>query len=440
METEDDSLQIRCQNCQDCGNSDNYYAFLTNLMLHAPELPEGIVYIPGILEPWRFTTIWARVMSSPTTIAMNRAFKIGLATTGLEYKGALIDFITVVAINATPENLDKLLDSTLYDSPDVDMQMFLTKGLAVAISHSKFDNATTLLRRGGDINAPLSKNNRTSIINAILSEKVKTVKYLIDNGADLDVYDADYDLPIHLAVKKGNCAIVELLIKSRRVNLLRADKIDRVFFLIPIRTDKLDILVMILDNFKDLVFDTPQGLSLLQYAASYGSLQCMQLLIARGFQFVTLSPPNLICLCLHNALLSKTVAGRLEKVKFLLDLGASPYELMIPSFLKFLREQFQAFKTRIVDSDPAIVVAILTGAFEEFKLLLNAGTSPNTRIFGNGQTCALLHLVFEIRNVPMAQHLISLGADVSVRDYHGRTPFDYNYDPGFVAQVFAIQY
>lgn len=415
-----------CQNIQDSRISANYYIFLSHIIFAALELPDGIVYIPGILEPKRLSALWAKSISQPTTNSLIRALNIGFPIAWMVDSCEPIDLLTITAAKATPENLIFLLDGNFLPSFTL---MILLEGLAIALRFSKFANASVILNRGANINALHGKENRTSLSIAILREKLDTVKFLIDNNADLNLADPKDVSPLFLAVKMNNGPIIELLMQSRRVNLSTLDRNKLNVAQIAVCSDKLNALTALVDNRGAMEFYSTEGFSLLQYAAMSGSLEAMKLLIDRDFKFMTNT--SLISYGLHIAIMFGK--DLLKKLKFLLEYGADPYEPMIPVVLRTARVTYPAYADKLVASDPPIVIAVLNGHFAEFELILAAGMNPNSRIFGD--TCALLHLVCEVGNVPMAIHLVSLGADTHVRDSTGRTPFECS-SQEFANQVF----
>lgn len=380
------------------------------------------------MEARRLTTIWGKIMQQSTKTPLTRAFKIGIPTTGMEVKGDPVNFITVIAANATPENLNAIMNSGLFNPKDT--VKIVTKGLATALCLPKIANATIFLGLGANIDVMFGEKKRTLLSMAITNENVEAVKFLIDNNADLNLYDPQGDSPFLLAVKADNGPIVELLMKSKRVNLRAPNKSNQTIAHCAVRLDKLKALAALVDNRDNLEFYSAEGFSLLQYAAVSGSFAGMRLLLNSGFRFMTKT--GLVSYFLHLSIVYAKLQDRLEKLRFLLDNGAYAYEKMLPDVLIYLIKTYPAYANRFAESDPAIVIAIIKGYFEEFKLFLDAGMNPNSRIFGG--TCSLLHLVCEVGNVQMAIHLVSLGADTRANDSTGKTPFDYS-SPEFTNQV-----
>ena len=333
--------------------------------------------------------------------------------------------MATVARFSTPENLDFLLDSGLTDfSPNTHN---LSIGFFSSITELRFDNASIFLKRGAGINHQFTGQRRTRLFLEILPEKVDAVKFLIDNNADVNLVTSEDGSPLLLAVHKDNVEIIELLMRSERVKftIINNKKFSPVN--VAISLGKLKALAAILDNGFSNDYYTIEGYSLLQFAALDGSLETLKFLINSGFKFITYT--GTVSYALHLA----TRRSKTETVKFLLEYGADPYEPMIPVTVGSVKRLFPRYASRIVQSDPAIILAILQGDFDCFKVFLDAGMNPNSRIFGS--TCSILHLVCEEGNVQMAAYLITMGADTRTRDSSRKSPFDYT-TKDFTNQVF----
>ena len=416
----------RLSSCQECQKLD-YAIFLSHFIFNAPEMPDGITYLPDFLDNSLVKKFWCKAVYQPNSNILRRLIKIGMQTTGIVYNGIPLELIELTAQLATPENFELLLDSGLSLSSDISQT--LIKGFYSALVGSNFANATILLNRGVDINQLCSQFHRTPLSSMILLEKVASVKFLIDNKADLNLASPDDISPLHLAISNDNAEIIELLLRSNRANI-KIFKNGRNLIQTAVYSGQLNALRALLDNYNHPDVFTKEGYSLLQYTIATGPLKSVEFLINRGF--MPLTKDGIVSYALHLGIaLSKFDINGI--VGYLLQYGANIYEIMTPSTFYIICKWFPAYADRFARNDPPIVMAILKNNFEMFKAFLDAGMNPNTRIFRSSRS--LLHLICELGNVEMAVHLISMGADAHALDSDNRSPFYYN-DDTFLNAVF----
>lgn len=401
--------QVRA--CQDCNENNHYALLLDHIVLNSSELPEGITYLPGALDIITIKTIWTNTIRLSNHVVLKLFFKIGLPVQGENF-----ELIKTAARLASPEILEFLLDSGADLCSDPSQTVDL--GFFVAVASSNLANAAIFLRRGANPNQTFMNEPRNSLSVAVLNEDVEAVKFLIDNNADVNLANPEDTSPIHLAVLKDNATIIELLMKSNRVNHKITNKNGRIHVLSAIFGCKFNALRALIDNGAPSVFYTAAGFNFLHCAIIVGNLDVVKFLISRGFDFATKDAG--ISFVLHLAI------GRekSETVKFLLEFGADPHEKSIPIVLNSVKKLFPDYVNLLTPSDPPIVIAVFLNDFESFQAFLNAGMNSNTRIFNS--TCSLLHLVCVLGRVKMAKLLISNGADINNLDADKRPPFHYS--------------
>ena len=71
-----------------------------------------------------------------------------------------------------------------------------------AAGHGNKKAATLLVERGARIDAR-DVNGRTPLHISCVAKKEDIVQILVDNNADVNIFDDDDDMPIHLACKVG---------------------------------------------------------------------------------------------------------------------------------------------------------------------------------------------------------------------------------------------
>lgn len=404
-------------NCQECKKYSTYLAFMTHNIFYSPIFPEGITGIPELMDLNFVMCFWMKAMIFPKTIALERLIKINFPfVIKVENQSVSIDLIGLAAPKATTENLNFLLDSGLKLCNDERYVLF--DGFISSLLNYNFKNAAVFLERGLNINEIDKTGRTTALLTMISIEKADAVKFLIDNNADLNFTVPQGASPLFVAIEKNNAEILELLLKSKKVDIHATNAQERFPVQQAIFEGKLNSLRVLLDNGVPAEVFTTEGYSLLQYAIAVGSAETVKFLYSRGFAPITLDG-NVSHVLQLAVTLQKT-----ETVLYLLSIGISPYEHMITPVLEQVRKTFPELATNFTLHDPAIVFAILVEDFVVFKALLDAGTNPNTKIFGN--TCNLFHLACDVGNVPMAKYLIQVGADTNVQDSDGKLPSEYN--------------
>ena len=417
-------VQIR-QESQLCVSLSDYDNFLSLILFDTPELPEGITYIPNLMNINYIKKFWIDAFKNPSNEAMLRLVKIQMPSEGLPFKSNTYNWLHLASQKASPSNLNFVLRGDLFPLPN--FKESLAEGFMFAMACSNFTNAEIFLRHGADINHQYTDRRLTRLYLAIMAENVDCVKFLIDNNADVNLAPPNDITPMHRAIFMDNAEIIELLMKSKRVNLVAISQIHPL--LRASNLGKLKALGAMLDN----GFNFAKELSLLQYAITSSPLESIKFLIDRGFEFI--SKKGVISHFLHTTICvcSPSNDATVAKIKFLLEYGADPYEGMNSSTLSLIIAQFPFYASHFTLSDPAIVIAILKNNFDIFKVFLDYGINPNTRIFNESRS--LLHLVCELGKIPMAAYLISKGADIHSLDSKGKKPFDLN-TKEFANQVF----
>ncbi|CRG95744.1 ankyrin, putative [Plasmodium gallinaceum] len=117
---------------------------------------------------------------------------------------------------ATKEGNIELIKKILKSGSDVNSKTRIRKFTPLHLSASKGDieSVKFLIDNSADINA-LSSDNETPLWCASISNHLNICKYLLANGALLNLnLDEKYDSPLHAASMMGNFEIVKLLIEN----------------------------------------------------------------------------------------------------------------------------------------------------------------------------------------------------------------------------------
>ena len=182
-------------------------------MFVSPDFPDGLTCLPDLDDECKksIPKLWSMTLSQPNTKSLERAIKIRLPTLGFTINGETVDLIEIIAVKATPENLNYILDNGVkLHSSDVDAANL---GFSFALNYFNFKNASAFLNHGADINRMFANSERTLLSWAVHDGLVDVAKFLIENNADVNLANRSDGSPLHLAVLKNDPVIVNLLMK-----------------------------------------------------------------------------------------------------------------------------------------------------------------------------------------------------------------------------------
>jgi ankyrin repeat protein len=129
---------------------------------------------------------------------------------------------------AVTNNDLKLAKKVVSENPGMDLNMILNDGetfLIMAIKKDFRDIRNFLLEK--NVNYDQSNvNKQTPLIAAVNSNKLNSVRVLLDLKADLEKKDANGDTALHIAIKKSNDELATILIRQG-ANVEVLDRRDR---------------------------------------------------------------------------------------------------------------------------------------------------------------------------------------------------------------------
>jgi ankyrin repeat protein len=297
-----------------------------------------------------------------------------------------------------------------------------------------FDNSLSRLKQLlGDnkkkINQELSSAFYTPLHYASYNGKLQIAKYLIENGADINVQTLDLYTPLHFAIKYGHVNLAKYLIEQGADINLQTYKKEAAIH-ISIAKGLYSLSKLLIDKGADLTMSAEHGTPL-HYAEMYGDLKIAKHLIKNGSDINAFDDNK--DTVLHNAIYKEY---KLEFVRLFLKYGADIN----------LKNKY---------GDMAIDIAIKQGNTEGLKLLnhylkikpgLELNLSKSTIIInlndieGNGfEKTSLsselkfspskddkgdtsLHLAAQEGNINKVQILLDQGVSINIADKNGNTP------------------
>ncbi|KAM9328290.1 ankyrin repeat and SOCS box protein 15b [Pholidichthys leucotaenia] len=226
--------------------------------------------------------------------------------------------------------------------------------LGIAADHGNTEALDILIQHGGDVNAQAS-NGDTVLYDASGSGNLDCIKLLLEHGANPNVASYACQLPIHRAAYEGHILALRTLI--------------------PITTKRAIRL---------------SGSSPVHSAADGGAVQCLQLLIEKGFDV--------------NALLDTHISENYG------DLRKTPLYFVVSNGDVTCSEMLLAAGAK-TDLDPlqCILVAIRAERYELVKLLLSCGADVNCYFRVISDTVFPTALQYSLRDHVMLRLLLNSG-------------------------------
>ena len=243
-------------------------------------------------------------------------------------------------------------------SPPMNDESTIKHSLTEAAKNGDAETLAHLLSRSGST-AVVNDLNRSLLSIAAEQGHEECVKILLDYRTEVDFYDIECDTPLSLAAAGGHTSCVAMLIAAGA----------------------------------DINNHSPNGTPLIQ-AALHADVDTVRMLLEAG------ANPNASCSYGATALGHAMERGNADCARLLLASGATLNGA----------DEFGYDET---------MLAVRGGNEECIQLILAAGGNPY--YVGKARELALLEAVHD-DDVETVQHLLEQGADVNIRNAHGRTP------------------
>ncbi len=233
---------------------------------------------------------------------------------------------------------------------------------------------------------------------AVACNNLELVKFLIDYGVDVNLLTANgHSTPLHLAAQKGYVDIARYLLSKEATSDEAYDISANLPLCIAIKNDDIAMVKCLIEAKVDVNASDEEGLTAIIIAAGYGNKEIIEYLLASS-AYMDDEPSGPVCIApLHAA-----ESGHIDAIEVFLKHG-----------------------WRINDYDDSgrtmLHQAILFGQAKVIEFLLNHGASFETESFKGEYLDALLHDEFDrtelIRpnhsKLYIIQQLLAHGAPVS---------------------------
>lgn len=248
---------------------------------------------------------------------------------------------------------------------------------------------------------------------------VALIEKLVAEGADINKKKTTLDLegtaPLHLAVEYERIEAVKALIRlGAKVNLKDHHGTSPLMQAATLKSSH-EMIMVLLNAGADINDQDKVGMSALDWAASYGRVDAIKLLLDHGVN------PNVARGDRISAPIARAVMGEnagpqhLEAIKLLLARGANV--------------------DTACSGGPALHSAALWGHNGALEVLLDAGADPNSR--DNNNQTALISAA-TTKQLGAITILLERGAEVNAVNDMGESALDRAYDEMIVPRIFKI--
>ena len=330
------------------------------------------------------------------------------------------------AIHLAVKNGNLEVMKILVEKRNANIQL---EGLHEAVKYNSCDILKYLISQGAEINM-LNYEGISPLCIASHNGNIESVKILLDNGADVETKDSFKRTPLHLSAQRGYWSIVKLLIEIGNADIHAMAKNDETILHCVAAKNNIPMMEYLLRKGANIDEEDKQGKTALWIASSKGFDNTVDFLLenrakvdVKGGPFKT-TPLHVAALNGHFLVVRTLVEnGNADinainyKGKTVLFYGAISNNIEILEYL-----MRQGAKIDAVDNDgrTALWDASYFSYTEAVEFLLNNGA--DVEIKGqDGKTT--LHFAAEEGHLSVVKILIEIGnANVNVQNNLGQTP------------------
>ncbi|KAL1866292.1 hypothetical protein VTK73DRAFT_4822 [Phialemonium thermophilum] len=153
--------------------------------------------------------------------------------------------------------------------------------LMVASGRRLLDVADLLLTKGADINAQ-DKDKETALFCAVVREQKDVVKSLLKGGANPNIANGKGQTPLHMAARKGNLQLLELLLVDDTVDIDSRDIDGRTPLYEACKWGRTNVVEELIKYGADVNAKTTRNWTPLHIAARFGAANMVQELLKAG--------------------------------------------------------------------------------------------------------------------------------------------------------------
>ncbi|KAF1778865.1 Ankyrin repeat-containing domain [Phytophthora cactorum] len=203
------------------------------------------------------------------------------------------------------------------------MKLLLAKGAAPNKTANDRNTALTIAAEGGHVEAVPRVNRSacpevTALAAAAQNGHVEVIKLLLQNHAEIDAHDDDWDSALHEAVYSGQLEAARALVEANpSANVNKRNQSGWTPMMAAAHRNFVDIVELLVWKGASLNLKTNDGRTALHIAAEEGHTEVIRFLLSRG---ALVDTPDRMH---RTPLMMAAYRGHKDAVQLLLDSGAS---------------------------------------------------------------------------------------------------------------------
>ncbi|GBM30553.1 Ankyrin-3 [Araneus ventricosus] len=325
--------------------------------------------------------------------------------------------------NCTPLDIavklgdDDMLEILLTEKADIRTESkFILSAAEYAVRENQLNIIKLLLQRKV-IDVNFKGSSGSSLLHtSALSGSLDVTKYLVAEGADINVKDKEERKPVHIAAEKGFKDMVEFYLKYSDLG----DDETAALFLVAARNGKANVCDLLLEKNVDVNAFRADDESPINLALVEGHKEVLSVLLHHG-AYYNAHPSTLLKLNKDN-----DAGSLLRKVKNLFTAVQNNMASEVETLLKEeSNSKYCLANARCVEKETVLHYACLKGYEEIVDILLKYKTNPNTR---NETGDTPLHYAVKFSYFRIVKALLSNGAIYNALAESSKSPLDYATD------------
>jgi len=298
-----------------------------------------------------------------------------------------------------------------------------------AVRRGDLEKVKTLLRGHAEwLNSP-DQNQKTPLLLSLESGHIDIAKYLIEQGADINLKDKDKASPLHNAAFLGNLEIVDLLLKKGASSLNEGNFRGQTPLLFACEKGHPEVVTRLLDAGADIEARDALGRTPLMTTGISKNMEIVKALISKGADINAAMKRGSAT---YTTLTVAAMYGFKDLVDLLIDKDAAISKDTLertlglavqgghPRLFEYVQKKGLDL-TGLKEKDPGLVYpAADGGSVEIMKTLLALGFNLDQR---DGDGWTPLHIAAVEGNVKMIGFLIAEGLNKDARNMRGETAY-----------------
>jgi len=299
-----------------------------------------------------------------------------------------------------------------------------------AVKSGNLEKVKIFLQGNKDLMNQKDQQGKTPLHHAIETGHDHIAKYLIVQGADLDLKDENNDSLLHYAAFMGSLEIADMLLKKGVTSINEGDKENMTPLHLSCERGHPEIVKLLLDHGADIEAKDGMGRTPLAFTAGSRNMEVVHILVERGadinysvaYQGRSYSALTLAAMYGFKDLVDYLIDKEVDIAKNILEYTLQlAVQRNLPRLYDYVQEKGLDI-ARIKDRIPDLIhSAAASGSLEILKSLLNHGFDIAQK---DKDGWTLLHYAASGGKIEMMKHFLDKGVDINSRNIKGETAFN----------------